>query len=347
MIDLPLKITAKIWFGTGTRMRVWKKLASQMQNRMRLEEALQQQLKHAVENRSPLAAVYGHICAAVRKPRTLDEAVAGLASPEEVMLIASAQSKGRLIEGLKLVSRVLQAKDTINKSLYSSFATPVMMFFACIAMMVMISLYVMPQLAMVSNPATWTGASYVLYALTSFVGSWVGAVAGVLLLGSLIAIFVSFPLLTGRLRRAVDGHIPWSIYRLTVGTGWLYSIATRMQAGQQLAQILEEMVKDDSTPYLREVVGAVLSHSKNGEDFGRALHESGMDFPSREIVEDLRVYAKMPEFQAHLMEIADTWLAEGVVSITGYAQKIGTAISLLVWGQLSLVALVASNFQPQ
>ena len=215
------------------------------------------------------------------------------------------------------------------------------------AMLVMISVQVMPQLVMVADPKTWTGASYLLYVLSQFVGSWVGVLTGICFLAALVAICLSFPFWTGSLRRLADRCIPWSIYRLSVGTVWLYTIATRMQAGQQLSQILAGMVKQKSSPYLREIVAAILRHSRHGEDFGSALQASGMDFPSREIVDDLRIYARMPGFQAHIMEIADTRITEGAERVAGYARVIGVVVHLLVMAQLVLVAIVGTTFQDQ
>lgn len=342
-----VKILATVWFGADVRMRVWGKLATQIRNRMTLEESLQRLREQAVESRSPLADIYTHIIGTVGQGRTLGDALAGLAGQEEIMLIASAQTSARLAEGLTLAARVLKARGFIRKSLLSSLTGPCMYFAACIAMLAMISVQVMPQLVMVSDPSSWTGASYLLYALSEFVGSWAGALTGICSLAALVAICLSFPLWTGQLRRLADRCIPWSIYRLTVGTVWLYTIATRMQAGHQLSQILENMVKQKSSPYLREIVTAILRHSRHGEDFGSALQASGMDFPSREIVDDLRVYARMPGFQAHIMEIADTWITEGAERVAGYARVIGVVVQLLVLAQLVLVAIVGTTFQDQ
>lgn len=342
-----VRLLALLFFGARERIRVWKKLQTQLRNRMRLEESLRQLQRHARESKSPLEDIYGHVLATLGEGRTLDVALEGLATPEEVMLISSAQASGRLAEGLGLAVRVLEAKSAMRKCLVANLTAPFLMFLACMAMMVIIALHVMPQLALVSDPSRWTGPSRVLHVLSTFIGSWAGAAFGVGLLLALIAVLISFPLWTGRFRRLADRALPWSIYRLTVGTVWLYTIATRMQAGHQLAQILSRMTETASTPYLREIVSAILRHSRHGEDFGTALRDSGMGFPSREIVDDLRVYARMPGFQDRMAEIADTWLEDGVERIRGYAQQIGVIVNLFIIGQLILISLVASTFETQ
>lgn len=346
MPGLAVRILAALWFGPDVRLRVWNKLATQIRNRMSLEDALLRLRDHAVESRSPLADVYAHILKTFRSGTPFGQTLRGLASQEEIMLIASAQSSARLTEGLQLAGKVLQAKAAMRKSLYANLTAPCLYFLACIAMLAVIALQVMPQLVLVSDPSTWTGANRFLYVISEFVGSWAGIFTGILLLAALVAVILSFRLWTGPLRRVADRMIPWSIYRLTVGTVWLYTIATRMRAGHQLSLILEDMTKG-SSPYLREIVHAVLRHSRHGEDFGRSLQASGMRFPSQEIVDDLRIYSQMPNFQAHVMDIADAWIVEGQENVARYAQMIGVFVQLLVIGQLALVAIVGSTFQDQ
>lgn len=339
-----VKILALIWFGSAVRMRTWNKLATQIKNRMSLEDALRRLHQQARERKSPLEEIYAHILTVMAQGRTLGQALEGLASREEIMLIGSAQASARLVEGLSLAEKVLKAQGSIRKSLVIALANPCMLFIACIAMLLMIALQVMPQLAMISDPASWTGTAHLLHGLSSFVASWAGVVSGILFFILIVSVCFSFSHWTGPLRRLADRCIPWSIYRLTVGTGWLYTVATRMRAGHQLSQILAGMLQGTS-PYLREVVGAILDKSRKGMNFGLALQESGMEFPSREIVDALRIYANQPGFQEYVTQLADDWLQEGVETVAGLAQKIGFLMYALVIGLLLLVVDVAMNFQ--
>ena len=339
-----VKILALLWFGPTTRARLWNKLAMQIRNRMPLEDALRRLHRQAVERKSPLEEVYAHMLDTLGRGHPLGVALEGLASREEIMLISSAQASARLVEGFGLAEKILKAQGTIRTSLLAALANPCMLFLACVAMLLMIALQVMPQLAMISDPASWTGAAHVLHVLSSFVASWAGAVGAICLFLLTVAVCLSFSRWTGPLRRLADHCVPWSIYRLTVGTGWLYTVATRMRAGHQLSQILAGMLQGAS-PYLREVVGAILQKSREGKNFGLALQESGMEFPSREIVDDLRIYAGQPGFQDHVTQLADDWLKEGVDSVAALARKIGLLMYAVVIGLLLLVVNVSMNFQ--
>lgn len=343
-LSLLLRLKARLAFRPAVRARVWKKLATQISNNMRLDESLRLLQRYAKENRSALGDVYTHILAVLGNGRTLDEALDGLASQEEIMLISSAQSSGRLAEGLNLAVRVLETQVRMRKAVKSSLAAPCATMLACMAMFIVVAQYVVPQLALVSDPRTWSGSSYALYLISSFISSWAGIVAGLLLVAALILILFSLPRWTGSPRRWADRMVPWSIYRLTVGTVWLYTIATRMRAGHQLSQILTGMATS-STPYLRERVVSILRHSGHGEDFGTALKNCGLEFPSKEIVDDMRVYSRMPGFQSNMMEIADTWIEDGLELVKKYANRIAYIADLLVIFQLVLVTLAGTNFQ--
>ncbi|WP_303174925.1 hypothetical protein, partial [uncultured Desulfovibrio sp.] len=77
MLSPTVKILAAVWFGADMRMRVWSKLATQIRNRMTLEESLHRLREQAVESRSPLADIYTHIIGTVGQGRTLGDALAG------------------------------------------------------------------------------------------------------------------------------------------------------------------------------------------------------------------------------------------------------------------------------
>ena len=87
-VPLTVRILAVMFFGVQERIRVWKKLHTQLRNNMRLEESLRQLQRHAKESRSPLEDIFSHILTTLGHGRPLDAALEGIASQEEIMLIA-------------------------------------------------------------------------------------------------------------------------------------------------------------------------------------------------------------------------------------------------------------------
>lgn len=341
-------IFARLSFSAQVRARVWKQLARLIQNRMRLKDALELLKGQAEERKPPLARIYAHILRVMGSGNKIGVALHGLASSEEILLIDSSQDGSHLKEGLALAGKVLEAKASIRKSLVAALSYPLILLLLIVMMMYIVAERVMPQLVMLSNPEDWTGAPWWLHAQSSLVASWRGAALGCTLLAVAVLVLFSFSRWTGPTRRLADKFVPWSIYRLTIGTLWLYAVATRMQAGHQISSILRSMAQDRSTsPYLREIVRAILDSSGKGIDFGQALKNSGMAFPSPELADSLAVYSRMSDFEQHIIELADGWLEDGIENIQRLAGKLKVLMFGLVIGQLCLVALAIGGLQSQ
>ena len=102
---MSLRLIARLFFGVAVRARVWKKLSTQLNNRMKLEESLHMLHAQMLERRSPLAELYKHMLTVTGTGLPLGTALEGQASKEEVTLITTAQSAGRLAEGLEMAAK--------------------------------------------------------------------------------------------------------------------------------------------------------------------------------------------------------------------------------------------------
>jgi hypothetical protein len=81
---------------------------------------------------------------------------------------------------------------------------------------------------------------------------------------------------------------------------------------------------------------------KSGLNVGEAMRNAGYHFPSREIVEDLCVYAQYKGFGDALTTLADEWVETGVERVSVQMRVLnGVAIVLLA---LLLALLIAGFF---
>lgn len=335
-------------FGSKQRQRAWKKLAVQVHNGIPLDESLCILLAQARSRKSPLVPVYADILAHMSSGHNLGTALTGYASSEEIMLIASGQKAGKVEEGLRLATTLLSAKQKIQTALISALAYPLFLALLCIFLLVVVSVRVVPQLAVLVDPSQWTGAAGVLYSISSVIGSVYGIVILVLLLVASAAMFVTLPLWTGKQRLVVESIPPWSIYRLTVGSVWLFTVATLMRSGMQLAHILENMLASDSiAPYLHERVQAIAVQSRAGRNLGEAMYEAGTHFPDADLVDDMRVYARLPGFQERLYEMASDWMTDGVELIQRSAKVLNTVFITLIIAQVGGLAMAVVSLQSQ
>ena len=315
---------------------------------MALYDSVRALRDQAAERRSPLASVFGDVLARLGGGHNLGTALTGYASPEEILLISSGQKAGRLGEGLGLAAELLENRRKITGAVIGALAYPLFLFLLSVFLLIIVSFQVMPQLAELADPRQWTGFAALLYAASSFVSSWAGAVAAILCVGACAAMIVTLPLWTGPLRTVADRFPLWSMYRLTVGGVWLFTLATLMRSGMQLSQILHMMIEADTTsPYLRQRVQAISDQSAGGKNLGEAMYDCGMNFPDPALIDDFRVYAKLPGFHDRLYDIARDWMQEGIEAIQRNAKLLNTLFLLAIIGQMGLLALSVMDLQSQ
>ena len=72
-----------------------------------------------------------------------------------------------------------------------------------------------------------------------------------------------------------------------------------------------------------------------------------MNLPDREMLEDLSVYASMPDFHERLYEIASEWLDDGVERITAQAQLINTTLLVCIIILLCGLGIAIGSMQQQ
>lgn len=341
-------ILARLSFDASIRIRTWKKLAMQAQYGLPLKDSLRN-LRDQTQRRNPaLARIFGQVLDHMGSGHHLDTALTGYASPEEIMLIASGQKAGKLPEGLRMAAELLEARRKIVGAVAGALAYPLFLFLQAAVMLAIVALQVMPELAQLADPQNWTGFARGLYLISAFIGSWGGIVLLVALAGGCAALIITLPLWTGPTRKIADRFPPWSMYRLTVGGVWLFTLSTLMRSGMQLSHILNTMLASENTsPYLRERVRAISNQVGRGENIGEAMYLAGLDFPDRELIDDFRAYAGLPHFKDQLQDFARDWLQEGIAAIQRKARLLNVAFLLLIIGQMLLIALSVMDLHSQ
>ena len=339
---------ARLAFSSTVRQRTWKKLAAQAKHGMSLDQSLRQMQLRATNRRSPTALVYGRVLEYLGLGHNLGVSLADFVTPEEVMLISSGQRSGRFPEGLELAAGLLAARQKIVGAVVSALAYPVFLFGVCILLLGVVSVMVMPKFAMLSDPTKWHGAAASFYKMTSFVASFAGAVTLLVLLGLIATALLTLPIWTGRFRLYVENLPPWSIYRLTVGSVWLYTLSTLMRSGAQLSHIMESMINSEAvSPYLRERILAISIENGHGKNLGDSMYDCGMNFPDQELIDDLRVYAVLPGFHRQMHELATEWMHDGVELVKQQSRIMNLMGIVLITVLICILALAIGSLQSQ
>jgi len=148
-------------------------------------------------------------------------------------------------------------------------------------------------------------------------------------IGIIIAFSLSFARWDGRLRIKLDRYIPYSVYRIVLGSTWLISFSALVEGGLRVEQALREL-SSTASPWLQTRINGCLRGMQSGLSVGDALINAGHEFPDREIIDDLGVYSNLSGFDVALTMLGKEWLEESVTQIKSRMHLVfGASILLL------------------
>lgn len=339
----------RLAFDSRTRERCWKKMARQLRfTHISMERSFRILQERAKKEHNPAHLAYGRIAGALLAGHPIGKALSRYATPEEIMLIDSGQTGGEatLPEGFAKAADLLEKRRKIKEMLIKELAYPVFLLGAVVAFLFMVSTMLVPQMSRLSNPETWTGPAWMLYAVSNFVNSWYGAATLLLLIASFCLVGFSFQHWSGMGRSFADRFPPWSIHRILVGVSWLYATAILLQTGVKIAVVLKKSIENpDMSPYLRSRLRPIYRHITQGLSLGDALWATPSKWPDRVLADDLRTYAALPGFTEQLAQIAEDMMTECMERIQRAAGILGTAAILLL--VLTVIFLVFGVFSIQ
>lgn len=343
------KLITKVFFGGRARIKLYRKLSALTQNGVKITDALVSLNYRFEDMNSPLAHLVTIILERFEAGLSFSQAISEFIPAEEALLIKAAELDGRLHTGLLMSCDLIKNKGKITSSLIGALSYPAVLGALFCVIMTIVSLKVLPQIAMVLPAEKWTGMLGNLHIVSSFITSIKGIITllvGVLLL---LAVIFSFSRFTGPVRVVLDKIQPWSIYRLVLGSSWLFTFATMLNAGMKTTDILGQMIDQSSdNAWLVERVQAIKDcMTRNGMSTGEAMVSTGFDFPDKEIVYDLAVYSSMPNFPEVLQNIAKEWITEGIEKIEAQAQVLNVIFILFIMVLVGCVVLSISSLQTQ
>jgi type II secretory pathway component PulF len=309
---------ARAQFTDGARLRLYRKIAKMLANGLPLLKVLEELRDRASHNgrkpNEPLAILLDDCRRMVQNGRLLAEALEWWVPKTEQMIIMAGEQSGRLELTLVAVIEVVQSAKKIKAVILGGLMYPLSLFALILAYIYLFGTKVIPQFARMADPATWKGAAKSLYLMSVFVQNWMLLLI-LALVAVIVAIVVSMPRWRGSTRVFVDNFAPYSIYRLVVGSGFLMAFSALQFAGITVEKSLARLAYM-ADPWLGERLDGALLGVKSGLNCGEALRNSGYGFPSKEVIDDMCVYAEYKGFAEALKMLADEWMAEGIEQVS-------------------------------
>ena len=342
---------AKLMFRMNTekRMSICRKLASLLRNDFTLIDALERlervESHGGTRPREPFAIVMREWQKNLERGMTFSEATRGWVPQNETLLVTSG-NLSNLVVALENVGRVVDGTQRIRRAMTSAIGYPLFLLGLTFGIIIMVGLYLVPPLIEVAgNDIVWRGSAQSLVWLSNIsIKYWY---VFLVIFASVIAVvWVSLANWSGRLRAVFDKFPPWSIYKIQMSVGWLMSLGAMVSAGVTIPDAMR-MLADSANKYLKSILERALRYIANGENLGRALADTGRDFPDSEIIGDLTIYADMNGFDENLNQVANDYLNESVRKMEKISNTMNSIGILLVSVIIAWVVLGTFQMQDQ
>jgi len=328
------------------RLRIYRKLAALLRNRFSLMDALERLQNIASDNgKHPddsTAIAIGCWMESLQNGLSFSVALRGWA-PQSELLMLSVGDIANLEDALTNLIHVVEGTKKMKEPLVGALAYPMFLMVMVVLIIYAVGAYMVPPMVDAVPDLVWRGQAKTLVALSN----WVRHNSLILFAILPIIFFIiswTLPRWKGRLRAKFDKIPPWNMYRAFVGVSWLLSLSALVNAGTPVSKALR-MLRADSSPYLLYRLERALIYVNNGENLGQALALTELDFPDKEVIGDLQIYAELDNFPLALTMMANEWLDDSIRDIEQKAAVLNGFAILLIAGIVAWV--VAGTFAMQ
>jgi len=328
-IDLN-RLWAQTQITESVRLRLYRKIAKMLENGLPLLKIIEELRDRSSENgrkpNEPLVILLEECRRTIQNGGMLSEGLKSWAPKTEQMIIMAGEQSGRLEDTLITIIEVVQATKKIKNVIIGGLAYPFSILTLVILYIYIFGVKVIPQFAQIADPKKWHGVAKSLYVMSVLVQDWMLYLV-LALVALIVAVLASMPRWCGTLRCIADNIAPYSIYRLVVGSSFLMAFSALQFAGVTVEKSLSRLAQT-AQPWLRERLEGAIFGVKSGLNCGEALRNTGYGFPSKELIDDLCIYAEYKGFAEALKMLADEWIEEGVESISAQ-MKVLNGISIV------------------
>lgn len=314
------------------RSRFYRQASSQLENGKTLTSVLDD-FRARLQQRGRIRAANAveQILRRVRNGDTLQAAMGDDLSDLERSLLAAGEKSGALANSMQLVLEVRGMTGRMTNQLRAAMFAPTVYVLTLYAVLWVIGASIVPQLAGAAPVSKWTGWAYVMYLMGEFATGWAMPVTfGVFSVAAAWSFF-AMPRWNGRGRIFLDRHIfPFTAYREVTGFAWLLSFAALLRSGVPDTEALAGQTRVGS-PWLVARLKPIELSLKNGLDLATAMRRTGMDFPSLDLIDEVRAYVGYTDFPEKLEGVARQYAKELEISLARTANVLSFTITGLMF----------------
>lgn len=329
-------------FDSATREKFYRKLEQLLRNGIPIDRALDQMAMTAGKKRNQgLAKLIRRWRHSIENGVNFGACISPYVPTNESLLLESGGNYGKMQRALAEAADAVAQQRRVKKMVMRSSAYPALLITILILALFLTSYQVIPAFADVLPVDKWEGTPAKVAAMSTFIRGH-----GLLLIFSLFAfvalVFGSLPYWTGKSRTFVENMVPWSVYRVWQGSSFLLSIASLMSSGVKVDEVVMRRIALRVNPYLRERVEGISRQIISGHNLGEAMFRAGYGFPDVELIDDMRLYAALRNFDENITTIAREWVDDVLDRIDVAMKVVNTIVLVLI--AITMGMLISSIF---
>ena len=335
-------------FSNEARLKLYRKIASLMRNRFSLMSALDMLHDSASDGGKspgePMAIAIACWGRALNNGLTFSDALKGWA-PDRERLMLSVGDVSDLEGALLNLIRVTEGSTKMIRPIIGAIAYPTFLFLMAVLIIYGIGVYMVPPMLDAAPGVRWRGLAKDLVDVSAWIQEyWLVAFSALPV--TMLIIYLTIGIWTGPIRAIVDNMPPYSLYKVFVGISWLLALSALVKGGTPVSTAMRAL-RRDATRYLKERIDKTLVFINNGDNLGIALKKTGLDFPDKEVIADLKIYSELDNFEEALESLANQWLEESVYLIEQKASLLNMAAILSVGGVIAWAVMGTFEMQDQ
>ena len=330
------------------RLKLYRKIASLMKNRFSLMDALDM-LHDGASNGGknpgePLAIAIAAWGRALNNGKTFAEALKGWA-PDRERLMLSVGDVSDLEGALMNLIKVTEGSTKMIRPIIGAITYPSFLLMMAVLIIYAIGVYMVPPMIDAAPNVVWRGLARDLVDLSGWIkDNWLIAFTALPVI--MCIIYFTISIWTGPIRVFFDSVPPWSLYKVFVGISWLLALAALVKGGTPVSTAMRALRKD-ATRYLKERIDKTMVFINNGDNLGQALAKTHLNFPDTEVINDLKIYSELDNFEEALDNMANEWLEESVYTIEEKAGILNMVALLAIGGVIAWAVMGTFEMQDQ
>lgn len=266
---------------------------------------------------------------------------------QELSIIESCDSAGRVADGFLNAMFIAEGTDKILRSVRSTSLIVSYMFALSFGIVIMFCILLVPVLRQSVPLEKWNMVQLSIWYFYVFVTEYWYLIISV----SAVFIYVickSFANWTGNLRFIFDRMPPYSIYRRLSGATFIMNVNAMLSAGIPMETAIKNMVSSCESPWLLERLEATLNAIEDGEEnLGTALDVTGFEFPGDAAIIKMKSLFESSNKEGSLKRFAGKWLDKTVAAVETSGEVLKTLGYFACAGSLILLIMIMSDLIQQ